>query len=234
MRVAVLQTGAPPSDLAEQFGDYPDMFERLLQMGPLPRFQVSHGRWPKAVCDFDAYLLTGSPAGVYDPLPWIGELKTFLRAAKGQAALVGICFGHQIMAEAFGGHVIKSPKGWGVGLRHYQVIDRRPWMDSAPGFSIPASHQDQVILHPPEAKVIAANPFTHFAALAYLDQPAISFQGHPEFEPEFAQALLKSRKGSLLPNDQADAAIASLDRPNGRARVGGWIRAFLEGVDLKA
>jgi GMP synthase-like glutamine amidotransferase len=230
MRVAVLQTGAPPADLAERFGDYPDMFERLLEMGPLPRFNVSHGQWPKAVTDFDAYVITGSPAGVYDPLPWIAELKTFLRAAKGQAALVGIFFGHQIMAEAFGGHVIKSPKGWGVGLQHYQVIDPQPWMDHAPGFSIPASHQDQVILHPPEAKVVAANPLTHIAALTYRDQPAISFQGHPEFEVDFAQALLKSRKGSALPHDQAEAAIASLNHPNDRGRVGGWIRAFLQGV----
>lgn len=234
MRVAVLQTGAPPSDLAERFGDYPDMFERLLELGPLPRFAVSHGQWPKAIADYDAYVVTGSPAGVYDPLPWIGELKTFLRAAKGRAALVGICFGHQIMAEAFGGHVIKSPKGWGVGLQHYQVIDPQPWMDHANGFSIPASHQDQVILHPPEARVVAANPLTHFAALAYRDQPAISFQGHPEFEPAYAQALLKSRKGSTLTHEQADAAIASLERPNDRARVGGWIRAFLRGVSSKA
>ena len=71
------------------------------------------------------------------------------------------------------------------------------------------------------------DPFTHFAGLAYHDQPAISFQGHPEFEPAYAQALLKSRKGSHLPHDQADAAIASLELPNDRARVGGWIRAFL-------
>jgi hypothetical protein len=63
--------------------------------------------------------------------------------------------------------------------------------------------------------------------LAYHDQPAISFQGHPEFDPAYAQALLKCRKGSHLPHEQADAAIASLERPNDRARVGGWIRAFL-------
>ncbi len=230
MRVAVLQTGEPPPELAERFGSYPDMFESLLEMGSLPYFAVERGRWPTAITDFDAYVITGSPAGVYDPLPWIAELKTFLRAAKGQAALVGICFGHQVMAEAFGGHVIKSPKGWGVGLQHYQVVEARPWMDHATSFSIPASHQDQVILHPPEAKVIAASPFTHFAGLAYHDQPAISFQGHPEFEPAYAQALLKSRKGSHLPHEQADAAIASLNHPNDRARVGGWIRAFLSGL----
>jgi GMP synthase-like glutamine amidotransferase len=230
MRVAVLQPGEPPAALADRFGDYGDMFERLLAMGTLSRFAVNHGQWPKAPQEFDAYIITGSPAGVYDPLPWIAELKAFLRAAKGHAALVGICFGHQVMAEAFGGHVIKSPKGWGVGLHRYEVIGAQPWMDPAPAFSIPASHQDQVVLQPPGSTVIAANAFTHLAALAYQDHPAISFQGHPEFDRDFAQALLERRKGSAVPHDQADAAIASLEQPNDGVRVGGWIRAFLGSV----
>jgi GMP synthase-like glutamine amidotransferase len=228
MRVAVLETGTPPQELIARFGRYPAMFERLLDIGPLPDFQVDQGRWPDDVGDFDAYVIAGSPAGVYDPLPWIAELKTFLRAAKGHAALVGICFGHQIMAEAFGGHVIKSPKGRGVGLQTYQVIDPQPWMDGAESFSIPASHQDQVVLHPPEAQVIGANAFTHIAALAYQDQPAISFQGHPEFEPAFAQALLRSREEAALTAEQTEAAMASLEQPDDRARVGGWIRRFLK------
>lgn len=230
MRLAVLQTGAPPGDLGERFGSYPEMFERLLGLGPLERFDVQHGQWPNAPQDYDAYLVTGSPAGVYDPLPWIGELKDFLRAAKGHAALVGVCFGHQVMAEAFGGAVIKSPKGWGVGLHDYQVTAPQPWMDQARGFAIPASHQDQVVVRPPGAEVIAASAFTPFAGLAYADQRAISFQGHPEFSAEFATALLNARRGSQLPHDQADVALASLKRPNDGGRVSGWIRGFLEGA----
>ena len=228
MRLAVLETGTPPLELQGRFGRYPDMFERLLGLGPRPRFQVDQGQWPAAIADHDAYLLTGSPAGAYEPLPWIGELKTFLREAKGQAALVGICFGHQVMAEAFGGQVIKSPKGWGVGLHQYQVMAPQPWMQTpAPSFAIPASHQDQVVIRPPEAEVLAASAFTPFAALAYRDQPAISFQGHPEFEPAYAQALLQHRRGSSLQPEQTEAAIASLEHPHDGARVGKWIRAFL-------
>jgi GMP synthase-like glutamine amidotransferase len=204
------------------------MLERLLDLGPLARFDVQRRQWPGAPEDYDAYLITGSPAGVYDPLPWIGELKAFLQAAKGKTALVGICFGHQVMAEAFGGKVVRSPKGWGVGLHDYRVTKAQSWTEGAPGFSIPASHQDQVVVRPPQAEVMASSAFTPFAGLAYRDQRAISFQGHPEFEADYAKALLSLRRGSRLPQDQADAAIASLGRPNDCARVGGWIRAFLE------
>jgi GMP synthase-like glutamine amidotransferase len=227
MRLAVLETGVPPVDLGERFGGYPDMFERLLGLGPLDRFDVQRAHWPAAPQDYDAYLITGSPAGVYDPLPWIEDLMTFLRAAKGKAALVGVCFGHQAMAQAFGGAVIKSPKGWGVGLHEYHVTAGQPWMDDAPSFAIPASHQDQVVIAPPQAEVIASSAFTPFAALTYRDQHAISFQGHPEFEADFAQALLSERRGSRLSEGEADAAIASLERPNDCARIGGWIKAFM-------
>jgi hypothetical protein len=76
-------------------------------------------------------------------------------------------------------------------------------------------------------RVIAASDFTPFGALAYDDQPAISIQLHPEFEPAYAKALIESRRGTRFSPAQADAAIASLDAPDDRARVGGWIRRFL-------
>ena len=226
MRVAILETGAPSAALAERFGDYPSMFERLLELGPLPSFQVNQGAWPKSVGDYDAYVVTGSPAGVYDPLPWIAELKSFLRAAKGQAALVGVCFGHQVMAEAFGGHVIKSPKGWGVGLHTYAVGERQDWMDAAPTFSLSASHQDQVVEPPPGATVVAGSDFCPNGMLAYGDE-AISLQLHPEFAPDYSIALIAGRRGDRIPEDLAERAIESLRRPDDHEEVAGWIARFL-------
>jgi GMP synthase-like glutamine amidotransferase len=152
----------------------------------------------------------------------------FLTAAKGRAALVGICFGHQVMAQAFGGKVIQSPNGWGVGEQTYQVLRREPWMDDAAQIRLPGSHQDQVVEKPPAAEVIAACDFTPFGALAYRDQAAISFQLHPEFEPDYAVALIENRRGRLFTDEQADRAIASYQTPDDRVRVGGWIRRFLE------
>ena len=224
MRIAILETGRPPSALAERFGDYPSMMARMLGGGfNIDRFDVAAGELPADPSDYEAYLVTGSPAGVYDPLPWIEPLKDFLRSAHDQK-LVGICFGHQIMAEAFGGHVEKSDKGWGIGLQHYEVDRVEPWMDEVSSIDVPASHQDQVVAQPPNTEVVASSVFTPFAALAWIDRPAISVQFHPEFEPEYAKALIESRREKM---PDADGAIASLDQPNDNARIAGWIRRFL-------
>ena len=224
MKIAVLETGYPPGTLANEFGDYPAMFARLLGPGfEIESFDVQAGELPEAA-GHHAYLITGSPAGVYDPLPWIEPLQQFIRSANG-AKMIGVCFGHQVMAEALGGHVEKSEKGWGAGLHRYTIVRSEPWIDTAGMIAIPASHQDQVVVQPPNTEVVAASDFTPFAALAWTDRPAISFQFHPEFTPSFAKALIERRYDNI-PNP--DAAIASLDAPNDSAVVGGWIRNFLK------
>jgi GMP synthase-like glutamine amidotransferase len=231
MKIGILETGAPPAALQPTFGRYPDMIRRLL--GPEHAYQTfdvaAAALPPVEACD--AYVVTGSSAGVYEDLPWIAPTEAFLRAARGRTPLIGICFGHQLLAQAFGGRVIKSPKGWGIGLTTYRIIQRRPWMDAGERFAIPASHQDQVVDLPPGAAVTAASAFTPFAGLAYGDD-AVSFQGHPEFEPAFAQALIEARRGSVYADDVADRAIGSLTAPNDCARVGGWLRRYLSGRDV--
>ena len=223
MKLAILETGRPPGDLASRFGDYPAMFAKLL--GPefeVESFDVQAGRFPDPAA-YDAMLITGSPAGVYDPLPWIEPLLQFIRNAKG-SKMVGICFGHQAMAEALGGHVEKSEKGWGAGLHRYDVVHAEPWIDADDSIGVPASHQDQVVVQPPNTEVVAASDFTPYAALAWTDRPAISFQFHPEFSPEFAKALIAERYDAV---PDPDREMASLDAPNDSARVGEWIRRFL-------
>jgi len=223
MNLAILETGTPPGPLEERFGRYPAMFEDLLGL-QATSYDVAAGVLPPDVGRHDAYLVTGAAAGVYDDLPWIPKLKTFLQAAKGRAKLVGVCFGHQIMAEAFGGRVEKSAKGWGVGLHTYPIVRHEAWMDNVSLVSVPASHQDQVVEQPPGTEVVASSLFTPYAALAWRDQPAISFQFHPEFAPAYAKALIAERYDRT---PDPEAAIASLDAPNDNARVGEWIRRFL-------
>ena len=225
MIVGILQTGVPPPELEPRFGRYDAMFGTLLGSGFSTRtYDVQSGELPEDAADHPAYIVTGSPAGVYDDLPWIAPLKTFLQQAKGKAKLIGICFGHQIMAEAFGGRVEKSDRGWGVGLQRYHVHERAPWMGDLPSFAIPISHQDQIVRQPPNSRALAGSDFNRFGLIAYDDQPAISFQCHPEFSPEFAKALIETRKDRL---PDPDAALASLDAPNDRGEVADWIRSFL-------
>jgi GMP synthase-like glutamine amidotransferase len=225
MNIGILETGRPPGDLEPRFGRYDTMFARLLGPGFTTRnYPVLDGGLPARPEDHDAYIVTGSPAGVYEDHPWIPPLKAFLQQAKGKAKLVGICFGHQIMAEAFGGRVEKSEKGWGVGLHRYQLQDGAEWMDPVESFAIPVSHQDQIVRQPPNSRVVASSPFTAYGVLAYQDQAAISFQCHPEFDPAFARALIETRRDRL---PDPEAALASLDAPDDREKVGAWLRRFL-------
>lgn len=232
MKLGILETGAPPGGLAAEFGDYGAMFVHLLRdagfSGDIATLDVQKNEFPATPEAFDGYLITGSAAGVYDSDPWIAPLMEFLRGAKGRSKLIGVCFGHQVMAEAFGGKVIKSPKGWGLGLQTYGVEDRQPWMDMAPAVALAASHQDQVVEAPPGARVFAANAFTPYAMLAYDDALSISMQPHPEFAPEYATALIERRLETVLTDAEGRAAQATYAAPNDNRRVGDWIRTFLE------
>lgn len=228
MKLGILKTGAPPEALA-RFGSYPDMFRRLLGEDAYDYavFDVAAGALPARTDSCQAYIITGSSCGAYDPLPWIAALKGFLNQARGKAALVGICFGHQLMAEAFGGKVVKSPKGWGLGAHRYDVLSPEPWLEGQTTITLPASHQDQVVEPPPATRIVAASDFTPYGCLAYTDQPAISLQLHPEFEPEYAIALVERRRDRGLNDEHAQRAIASLHEPMDRNHAANWIRTFL-------
>lgn len=228
MKLAIIETGRPPGDLSTRFGDYPAMFRRMLGSGfEIETVDARAGRLPDPGAH-DGYLISGSPAGVYDPLPWIPELLQFIRRTADRK-MVGICFGHQAMAEALGGRVEKSNKGWGIGLQRYRINQAAPWLDGAGEIAIPASHQDQVIVQPANTEITVTSDFTPYAGFAWIDRPAISFQFHPEFEPAFAKALIAERHDGL-PNPVV--AAASLDAPNDRARVRKWIRQFLTNNEI--
>jgi GMP synthase-like glutamine amidotransferase len=225
-RIAILETGAPPVALAARHGDYPAMFRDLLGEGfVFETFDVQAGEWPDAVA-FDAAIITGSAAGVYEGYGWIAELLDWIRAAKGQTKLVGVCFGHQAMAQALGGRVEKSDRGWGVGLHQYQVVAEERWMSpAASAVAVPASHQDQVVEAPAEARVLMRSDFTPFAGLAW-GEDAISMQPHPEFTPAFATELTAGRHDRIGPA-LVERAVDSLKGADDRGVVGAWIRGFV-------
>lgn len=219
--------------LRATFPDYPEMFARLVgAANPVFSFEtvalLDGARLPDPET-LDGVLITGSPAGVYDPEPWMAPLMDFIRwtAASG-VPQVGICFGHQAMAQALGGQVVKSDKGWGLGRHTYARLTHAPWMGDAPPerFALAVSHQDQVVALPPGATVTAASDFCPYAGLSYVQGPAISFQGHPEFSDVFAAALYEHRRGKPLSDSQVDEAQASLSHPEDNALLGHWIASF--------
>lgn len=236
MKLTIVETGLAPDTIRDDHPDYPAMFRRLIGAADAnltyETVSVVKGAPLPDPAALDAILITGSPAGVYDPEPWMTPLMDFIRwAADAKTPQIGVCFGHQAMAQALGGHVTKSDKGWGVGRHAYDIMKTPRWMDEVPadGFALAVSHQDQVLIPPPGAQVIAASPFTDFAALHYKTIPAISFQGHPEFDDDFARALYMARR-ERLGETVADEAVASLTEPHQNASVARWMAAFLNGA----
>ncbi|MGE3301865.1 MAG: type 1 glutamine amidotransferase [Hyphomonadaceae bacterium] len=226
--IGILQTGAPPGDLSARFDPYGVMFQELLGQSFAYRvYDVQTGDMPAGVDAAQGWLITGSPSGVYDGDGWIADLKSFVQRAAGTAPMVGVCFGHQLMGEAFGGEVIKSPKGFGIGLHRYEIEKQAAWMDSTAPVALPVSHQDQVVALGPGAERLGASAFTPNAILHYPALKAFTVQGHPEFDPTFSRALIASRRGLRYSEEAADAAIATLAGADDRARVGGWIADFL-------
>jgi GMP synthase-like glutamine amidotransferase len=233
MRVTIIETGRAPGRLREAFPPYPDMFASMMTAADanlsFETVAVLDGAALPAPGASEAILITGSPFGVYDDTPWMEPLRDFIRNSFSvRTPMIGVCFGHQVIADAMGGDVRKSPKGWGVGRHTYAIRERLSWMpDAGATVSLSASHQDQVITPPRGAVTLASSAHTEHAMLAYRGAPVISVQGHPEYSDSFVSALYSARRGKSLTDDQVDAAIASLSSPQDNARVATWFARFL-------
>lgn len=194
MQIGILQTGHAPDALIGQAGDYSDMFQRLLagQHFGFRTWSVVDMDFPESVTECDGWLLTGSRHGAYDDLPFIPPLEDFIRRAYAAGVpLVGICFGHQIIAQALGGKVEKFRGGWSVGPTDYD------WDGET--VTLNAWHQDQVTQKPADARVIARAPMCENAALVYGDR-AFTVQAHPEFTADFLHDLAEARGRGLVPD----------------------------------
>lgn len=236
MKIGILVTGTPSEELRQLYGSYAQMFIQLLTPHE-PTFEfdcfaVSEGQFPPSVRSCDGWIITGSRCGVYDNLPWMPPLKQLVREAfAARVPLVGICFGHQIVASAFGAPVEKYAGGWGVGLHRYRLEGAFPFVEAdRDEFVLNAMHQDQVMALPDQARLLASSPFCAYAALVYGDS-ILTFQPHPEFTVAFERELIRLRLGSQVPEARGQEALDTLadSAQVDSARVGGWIASFLRG-----
>lgn len=191
MRIGILKCGQSPEVTRDAHGDYDDMFVKLLGGRGLDfdSYHVEAMQFPASVHDADGWLISGSRHGVYEDHAFIPPLEDFIRRAHAASVpIVGICFGHQIVAQALGGKVEKFGGGWAVGPQTYDFSGQPVTMN--------AWHQDQVVERPDGAEVVAANGFCENAALVYGDR-AFTVQAHPEFSDAFIDGLIEHRGGSV-------------------------------------
>jgi len=163
LTIGILEGGAVAAALSSHVTSYTETFRNFLAPGgngpALRPYRCYLGEFPQAGDACDGWLITGSAASVYDGDDWIAQLEAFTRDAAQTHPVVGICFGHQLVAQAFGGTVAKAP-GWGIGVHDHIVTKGAKWM--APpltSLSLLASHQDQVVTPPPGAEVLGGSEF---------------------------------------------------------------------------
>jgi GMP synthase-like glutamine amidotransferase len=243
MKIGILLTGKLPEAVVAAGGEYDYHFRQLLSRAdPTLEFEtvdVTANAPLGKPQDMDGWLITGSRHGAYEDLPWIEPLKQFIREIiAAEVPLVGICFGHQIMADALGGRNVKSDKGWGLGVHEYQTTLRPGWLPEgfADGWSAIAIHQDQVVDLPPDATVLARSPFCEYAALAYGDPEhpkAISVQPHPEYTPDLLNRMIDARLGQVVPPQIVAQAQATAEaHQDGDAWAKAIVRYFRDAAGL--
>lgn len=222
MRIGILKCGQSPEVIRGELGDYDSMFEDLLggRGFDFESWHVEKMEFPDSVREADGWLLTGSRHGVYEDHAFIPPLEDFIRQAyEAHIPMVGICFGHQIIAQALGGTVIKSPKGWSVGAQDYEFDGQNVTLN--------AWHQDQVVTLPTGARVAAQNDFCENAALVYDDR-AFTVQAHPEFSDSFVQALIDHRAKGVVPPELINRAEGRMGSALGSQKLADRIEEFFK------
>lgn len=233
MKIGLLQCDDVAESLRTRHGNYPEMIQAMLEaVDPRLQFQVwrcHDGQIPDKHADVDAWITTGSKCGANDDEPWIQELGDFIRQLwHEQRPLVGICFGHQLIAQALGGRVDKSPNGWGVGVIIHDLKKRQPWMTPWHGDTVQllASHQDQVMQLPEGAVVLAGSVFCPNYMMQVGDV-FLGLQGHPEFTREYAADLMEMRR-DVIPGKWLEAGLHSLKLHTDDMAVARWILNFMQ------
>jgi len=235
MKVAILQCDTVLEKLQPQFGDYVDMIQHMFTSIDEPFefdvFDVQHNTYPNNIDAYDFYITTGSKAGVYEDLPWIQTFIDFIRLLdKQRKKLIGICFGHQIIAKALYCKVEKSKKGWGIGVAVNRIVARPDWMENTSDqnkteLNILVSHQDQVMTLTSKAVVIAESDFCPYF-LVQWNSHFLSIQGHPEWLADYSRTRINDRK-AVIPAERINEGLDSLSIELDNALFTRWVMNFL-------
>ena len=229
-RIGLLRCGQVHPAAREVAGCYPELFASLLAPYPveLTTFDADRGELPSSPDELDGWIISGARASVLDAAGWLDDTSDFVeQALAAERPVVGVCFGHQLLAKIAGGRVDRAAGGWGVGVQPYDVVGRRDWMrPAADRFRLIASHEDQVVELPPEGSLLASSDSCPNAMFA-LGERAFGVQAHPEFTVPATRVLIDARE-ELFGVRTAATARASLDDRPPSALFASWIASFLD------
>jgi len=240
MRIGILRTDSVRPEFQGEFGDYPAMFRAMLMASaddvPIEfrDYDVQNGEYPATLDECDAYLITGSRHSVYEDQPWIHRLAAFVREIDdARHKLVGICFGHQLIAHTLGGETRAADSGWAVGVQDTCVLAPAEWMlPYREKFGLLSSHKDQVVRLPDGAELFASTEFCPNSGFTIGDH-ILTFQGHPEFSKGYSRALMDMRR-DMLGEPVYTAGVESLEKPAHPTVVGRWIVNFIASREADA
>ena len=231
LRLAILDADKLYQPLQTRYHSYGQMFETLLRESDadweLKIYPVIDGVFPQSPNEFDACLITGSKFDSFGGEAWIVHLREYVQTLyQLKKPMVGVCFGHQLLAHALGGCTGRSTAGWGLGVMQYSITATPDFVDDLQSISLLVSHQDQVHTLPPQATRLMSNSFCPNAAF-YIPGQVLAIQGHPEFTVDYARDLLDLRE-SVLPASDVNRARATFEFAHDGLLVGRWIRRFVE------
>lgn len=230
MKLCILDNDVLDPTAVPIWGSYAAMCERLLRgvgfQGEVHAFSARHGQYPESFDLYDAVLLTGSRADAFSEDTWVLELRQrVMDLLVQEKKLIGICFGHQLIAHCLGAKVARAPQGWGIGRTTYTWHEPSHFSDALERVSLLASHQDQVLELPEGARLLASNAHCPIAAYA-IGQQVLCIQPHPEFEPEYSAFLMDKRRtlyGEAVYQEKRAALQAGHDGP----RIGQLMLRFM-------
>ncbi len=226
MRVALLVCDHVPQKFSKDHGDYRSMFENAFGSLHLSPYYVIDGSIPD-IDKYDAFIITGSRFSVYDNEKWIINLKRFTKSVFDEGKkLVGVCFGHQMIAEALGGKVQRSDVGYLIGIHNFSIVEEKEWMEPfSEDYKILMLCQDQVVSLPPHTEVLSSSSQCP-VGMFQIEERFLGIQGHPEFTKEYNQAVFESRP-DVITNSKMESAYASFkEQPDNQLLIG-YIENFL-------